>query len=507
MQLREKDILGCLPLLASVLGNTYGVHVRIGGSDACTDGNIIQLPSLPVDCGEELLLLVRGFIDHESAHIRYTDFKAFKEAALDAVTKHLFNAIEDWRVENRLAAVFPGCRHNFHELIRRFFVEDATKERAGERSLALSVLNYVLLTVRSWDVSEVSQPLGEETTSLDTHFPGMRQSLDLILAQIRQGCPDTSSAIHYARQLAHCLKSWKSPSQEEQNQKSGTQTENTSASEKGSEASTPEASAHGTSSVGNSCSPVGETGQDILSGIPSIVDTLPVDMGNWLRKQLEAHAAGESGRKVEMAVEGSCEVHLLPDQDREKAVRMATALKARMLDTAVHILLDSSGSMHGESIKLAVQACYAVGKALEHLSGISLGITSFPAYREGKIGVFPLVRHGQKMTDRMQMQAHGGTPLAEALWWVMRQMFILKENRKVVLILTDGLPDDVTQCLQALEALRKTGVEVYGIGMKFDCISSLLPDTSSKVISRFEELSPALFEVLQHALLRETRYD
>lgn len=327
MQLREKDILGCLPLLASVLGNTYGVHVRIGGSDACTDGNMIQLPSLPVDCGEELLLLVRGFIDHESAHIRYTDFKAFKEAALDAVTKNLFNAIEDWRVENRLAAVFPGCRHNFHELIRRFFVEDATRERAGERSLALSVLNYVLLTVRSWDVPEVSQPLGEETTSLDTHFPGMRQPLDFILAQIRQECPDTSSVIDYARQLAHCLKSWKSPSQEEQNQESGSQTENTSASEKGSEASTPEASTHGTSSAENSCSPAGKTGQDILSGIPS----MPVDMGNWLGKQLEAHAAGDSGRKVEMAVEGSCEVHLLPDQDREKAVRMATALKARML--------------------------------------------------------------------------------------------------------------------------------------------------------------------------------
>ena len=551
MQLREKDILGCLPLLASVLGNTYGVHVRIGGSDACTDGNMIQLPSLPVDCGEELLLLVRGFIDHESAHIRYTDFKAFKEAALDAVTKNLFNAIEDWRVENRLAAVFPGCRHNFHELIHRFFVEDATRERAGEISLALSVLNYVLLTVRSWDVPEVSQPLGEETTSLDTHFPGMRQSLDLILVQIRQECPDTSSAIDYARQLAHCLKFWKSPSQEEQHQERGTRTENTSAPEKAREASTPEASAHGTSSAENSCSPAEETGQDILSGIPSIVDTLPVDMGNWLGKQLEAHAAGESGRKVEMAVEGSCEVHLLPDQDREKAVRMATALKARMLgmlqahtlrhaisgrqgkletgklyrlstgsprvfqkrasvhklDTAVHILLDSSGSMHGESIKLAVQACYAVGKALEHLSGISLGITSFPAYRDGKIGVFPLVKHGQKMTDRMQMQAHGGAPLAEALWWVMRQMLILRETRKVVLILTDGVPDDVTQCLQALEALRKTGVEVYGIGMKFDCISSLLPDTSSRVISRFEELSPALFEVLQHALLRETRYD
>ena len=101
MQLREKDILGCLPLLASVLGNTYGVHVRIGGSDACTDGNMIQLPSLPVDCGEELLLLVRGFIDHESAHIRYTDFKAFKEAALDAVTKicSMISKTGEWKTD------------------------------------------------------------------------------------------------------------------------------------------------------------------------------------------------------------------------------------------------------------------------------------------------------------------------------------------------------------------------------------------------------------------------
>ena len=86
MQLREKDILGCLPLLASVLGNTYGVHVRIGGADACTDGNMIQLPSLPVDCGEELLLFagmalsmtaieyIAGIVSLKFMHIRLWDY-------------------------------------------------------------------------------------------------------------------------------------------------------------------------------------------------------------------------------------------------------------------------------------------------------------------------------------------------------------------------------------------------------------------------------------------------
>ena len=65
MQLREKDILGCLPLLASVLGNTYGVHVRIGGSDACTDGNMIQLPSLPESIAKRMIKYLLFARSHE----------------------------------------------------------------------------------------------------------------------------------------------------------------------------------------------------------------------------------------------------------------------------------------------------------------------------------------------------------------------------------------------------------------------------------------------------------
>ena len=68
--LKQKDIMDCLPLLASVLGNQYGVTVEIGGSEAYTDGKTIHLPALPLDFEPELIIMIRGFTDHESAHIR-----------------------------------------------------------------------------------------------------------------------------------------------------------------------------------------------------------------------------------------------------------------------------------------------------------------------------------------------------------------------------------------------------------------------------------------------------
>ena len=35
------------------------------------------------------------------------------------------------------------------------------------------------------------------------------------------------------------------------------------------------------------------------------------------------------------------------------------------------------------------------------------------------------------------------TPMAESLWWVMQQMCLLRENRKIILIITDGEPDSI----------------------------------------------------------------
>ena len=46
--------------------------------------------------------------------------------------------------------------------------------------------------------------------------------------------------------------------------------------------------------------------------------------------------------------------------------------------TAVHLLVDASGSMHGARMELAARACYGVAVVLERV-GINAGVTAFPA--------------------------------------------------------------------------------------------------------------------------------
>ena len=175
------------------------------------------------------------------------------------------------------------------------------------------------------------------------------------------------------------------------------------------------------------------------------------------------------------------------------------------LNTAVHILLDCSGSMDGKPMVLARQACFAVAGALEDIRGVNPAVTAFPAV-SAKPSVFPLVRHGEKVTENFGITASGGTPLAPALWWVLQRLCSLEEERKIILILTDGTPDATLPCLHAFRQAERLGVEVYGIGIKSNAVNQLLPQ-HSRVIADLPELAPAMFEMLQAALLKGGGHD
>ncbi|MDE6735576.1 MAG: hypothetical protein K2J64_08950 [Desulfovibrio sp.] len=75
-----------------------------------------------------------------------------------------------------------------------------------------------------------------------------------------------------------------------------------------------------------------------------------------------------------------------------------------------------------------------------------------------------------------------------------------KEERKIVII-TDGRPDNVPACCDALSKIWALGMEVYGIGIRLPLILTLVPRTS-KVIFDLSELAPAVFALLQTALLK-----
>lgn len=100
-----------LPLVAKALGEKYDIQVQISGDQAYTNGRIINLPSLPDS--KEASLLARGYIDHESAHIRFTDFSVKSSTSM---LKCMTNILEDIRIEKMMGAKYPGCRSNLKDL-------------------------------------------------------------------------------------------------------------------------------------------------------------------------------------------------------------------------------------------------------------------------------------------------------------------------------------------------------------------------------------------------------
>ncbi|MBI5164657.1 MAG: VWA domain-containing protein [Magnetospirillum sp.] len=134
--------------------------------------------------------------------------------------------------------------------------------------------------------------------------------------------------------------------------------------------------------------------------------------------------------------------------------------KRPAVNTAVHILLDSSASMR-ERMALTSRCCAALAQALSR-TGISVGITAFPGEPIGAKGptVVPILRHGEAVHANVGVPPGGQTPLAEALWWVLQRLAARTEERRIVLILTDGAPDDSTAATAAITAGQGLGVEI-----------------------------------------------
>jgi len=202
--IRHTHVIRSLPLLADILGKKYGIRVEIGGGSAHTNGRVIHLPSLPLDAGDTLLPMIRGFIDHEAAHIRESDFSALK--GLLPLEAKIVNSIEDWRVEKQLAAVYPGCAENFQWLIRHLFLGKMAENTASHP--ALHILNWLLITVRSWDVEELEQEREALRSQVEQDFPGLPQALDAIMLSIPGDCNSTQDVVHVARQLAAVIKQY-----------------------------------------------------------------------------------------------------------------------------------------------------------------------------------------------------------------------------------------------------------------------------------------------------------
>lgn len=98
----KSTIHNALPIVAAAYGEKFGVKVIVAGDEAYTDSKTIVVPNVPETYNMNVLW---GYLAHEAAHVRLTDFGVQREPGLHA---ELSNVLEDCRIERAMIALYPG---------------------------------------------------------------------------------------------------------------------------------------------------------------------------------------------------------------------------------------------------------------------------------------------------------------------------------------------------------------------------------------------------------------
>lgn len=123
--------------------------------------NVVNLPYIPDDADDTLLGAIRGFLDHEVAHVLFTDpsvhhdprIKDPKTGKTDPVIHNIWNILEDTRIEREMQKRFPGSANNLANVMT-FMGDQYTKpqlEKAiseGNRAMIFGLLGMPL--IRAW---------------------------------------------------------------------------------------------------------------------------------------------------------------------------------------------------------------------------------------------------------------------------------------------------------------------------------------------------------------------
>ena len=175
-------------MVASALADDYSVNVLVTGNVACTVRNkrdnstVITIPAIDYD-DPDYLTLVRGYIDHEAGHVRFTDFDCGEAAKTTyrevAERVHvLANIFEDAYVERKLSDYYTGCKSNFRRLSLRIFGNKDKYEGYDTESGFSLVTGYILYKVRSQVYPELAEGCDFIRKCMDRTYPGLADELD-----------------------------------------------------------------------------------------------------------------------------------------------------------------------------------------------------------------------------------------------------------------------------------------------------------------------------------------
>ena len=543
-----------LPIVAAAYGEKFGVKVLIQGQDAFTDGERIVIPTANPD-DPHYQQIAWGYLAHEAAHIRHTNFDMVKKASSKPIRKALLNIIEDVRIENELAKDYPGTRRSISQVIE--YMVDTQQMCVPEQLEPASNLQaWLLFRLRCHFLGQKAltplyQAIDERVRQL---FPAAAMSRLSAMLTAVPSLGSTGEVLKLVDAIVAMLEDESRPPQDESDADGGNDIgqDASNDSNNSSDSQTPEADSSAmvdAAETGDSDN--SDQADNLRQALEASAAQFEPDTFAQVAEVLSEQAEGHQGvtplslPQAEQAMLGDEAILTLSasesaqirarlrgmvqsSQDnrnhaKRHGLRVAThrlaasqAGESRLFiqrqpriapNAAVHLLVDISGSMGkpiGEGNRkyfhVANEAALALAMALEGIPGVVPAVSYFPGiHQEVSIALLPKqsVRHRAACFDQ---KPRGCTPMAQAMWFAANSLLAQKQKRKLMIVLTDGDPDDWAATHDIVDRCRRSGFELLGIGIQTRSVEKFFPQ--SIVINDVKDLKRELFEVTQQLLIQ-----
>lgn len=621
-------------LLCRMLSAQYKIKIQPGACSVADkfaapawcrkdkDGYVLQVPFSPY-MTEEQWRYLRGYIDHECGHVKFTDFETYANMYRSVVADCLqykpgasvtlkdflhdyasmvINILEDVRIERLMGIDFPGSRTNLNTLSEYLFKDCCSVNMMMGEGMAGRLYSLLFMRVRSLinpALEESAQllyddmkadVLVEDYTEYTRHLDAVWGIGDIFV----QDWNVERAALEFIRIVIEVLEDYTNTAQGTNS--NGTSSGDTSDSSDGdtgdsSDGDTSDSSAGDTGDSSKNANAsrkksVTISAKTVSSMAADLYDMQRDDKGNVSRRFLDAvqdmmdslennnqvsdedlafmdsmfsHTAERldtllDKHKMDALADGKpvyitdcSRVHALSPEQRDDMdvvmynlygrladvlqtmtlVRHSTGLCGARLDahvlhrasvgdgrifskkvqrlrrvTEVALLFDASGSMgvneYGKSNNNEMAQCMALGclKALRALPGVKSSLSGFS---NGEM--FVMSDYGAPVHEVI-LSAVGGTPLGASLVELTSQFSDGPDVRRIILFFTDGFPDNVGSVTMALNLAKRSGIEVYGIGLQTKAINTFMDSDHSIIVNSIHELAGGMCDMLRKGMVR-----
>ena len=532
--------IASMPIMVKTYAKKFGVKIRIQGSTAYTNGNVITIPRLDVTDPIKARLAY-GYLAHEASHINHTDFSILEKNDIknNLCLFTLFNILEDCRIERIISKEFIGVYENL-DLLSNYYDKDWCEfinkaNTIPTLSLILAFIQvygqchfqhfenskskartlYFIVKNRFSKINEISSLVKASVNANSSNdiYKISKKIFKLLVSYNYEKSREDNSENYsniFDESKKHLNKDFKNLNVSDEftheftkmrifcNDDDSKITPNRNCAEIMQENSNSKSSSS-REDFGVLDDVSAQKGRDnFIDGVKNTY-ALRASIYKKMSSYIEAlKERNESGKKINVQ-----KAQLLPLGETDIFYRSNADVG---YSTSIQILVDVSSSMltsdGGENSRCedACLSALTMALALEGVDGVNTAVHYFPGRQGEYETALNFNERASKKAPYFDQSPRGSTPLAQCLYCAFEKILEANCNRNVIFVITDGMPDSINNVKNCFNYAKEIGVEIYGISIRSDMILNLFEhatviDNASELNNAFNQLITKVFDI------------